>query len=208
VFNSSTGANCVKHLVGRNADHVAEMGGSMIGRQTSLATHILRLGDVYLVYAEAILGNQASTTDPEALYAFNEIYKRARPTAQEKTSITFDDIFKERRLELAFEGDFWYDFVRLSYYKPDDALARLNAQNRKNFVGLNDYYLNKGWSSWGNSWPKADGDKVTPRINDTEPDGKPFTADKFIMPFPETDLQMNPNLMKDPIEYDLSQFTY
>jgi hypothetical protein len=206
TFNSSTGANCVKHLVGRNADHAAEMGGPIINRGSSLATHILRLADVYLVYAEAILGNQPSTSDAEALYAFNEVRRRAG--VAEKSSIAFDDIFKERRLELAFEGDFWYDFVRLSYYNPTDALSRLNAQNRKNYVGLNDYYMDKGWASWGTTWPKADGDKVIPRINDAEPDGKPYTADKFTMPFPETDLQMNPNLAKDPIDYDLSQFTY
>jgi hypothetical protein len=206
-FRSPTGANCVKHLVGRNADHAAEMGGPIIGRQTSLATHILRLADVYLVYAEAILGNEASTSDPEALYAFNEIRKRAG--VPEEPSITFDDIFKERRLELAFEGDFWYDFVRLSYYKPDEALAKLNAQNRRTYTGLEDYYEDKGWDNWdGSTWPKADGDKVLPRINEDEPDGKPYTTDKFTMPFPETDLQMNPNLMKEPIEYDLSQFTY
>ena len=207
VFNSSTGANCVKHLVGRNADHMAEMGGPITDGGSSLATHILRLADVYLVYAEAILGNASSTSDAEALYAFNEVRKRATGTGN-KTSITFDDIFKERRLELAFEGDFWYDFVRLSYYNPNDALARLNAQNRKNYVGLSEYYLDKGWNAWGVTWPKADGDNVTPRINDATPDGKPYTADKFTMPFPETDLQMNPNLMKEPIEYDLSQYTY
>jgi hypothetical protein len=206
VFNSSTGANCVKHLVGRNADHVAEMGGPMIGRQTGLATHILRLGDVYLVYAEAILGNQASTTDAEALYAFNEVRKRAG--VAEKTSITFEDIFKERRLELAFEGDFWYDFVRLSYYNPDDALAKLNAQNRYNYTGLSEYYMDKGWNSWGSAWPKADGDKVLPRINEAEPVAEESTVKIFTMPFPDTDLQMNPNLMQDPIDYDLSQFTY
>jgi hypothetical protein len=207
TFNSSTGANCVKHLVGRNADHAAEMGGPIINRGSSLATHILRLADVYLVYAEAILGNNTSTTDAEALYAFNEVHKRAGYTS-EKTTITFDDVFKERRLELAFEGDFWYDFVRLSYYNPADALARLNAQNRKNYTGLSDYYKDKGWASWGTTWPKADGDKVLPRIDTDVPDGKPYTADKFTMPFPETDLQMNPNLMKEPIDYDLSQYTY
>jgi len=209
-FNSSTGANCVKHIVGNNADHLAEFGVPMMDRKSNLATHILRLGDVYLVYAEAILGNNASTSDSEALYAFNEIRKRAG--VPQKTSITFDDIFKERRLELAFEGDFWYDFVRLSYYKPDEALTRLNGQNRKNYTGLNTYYLDEGWKTWGqggeNSYPKDDNGKPSPRINAEQPDGKPFTISKFTMPFPSTDLAMNPNLAKDPVDYDLSQYTY
>ncbi|MDR2057396.1 MAG: RagB/SusD family nutrient uptake outer membrane protein [Dysgonamonadaceae bacterium] len=215
TFHSSTGANCVKHIVGNNADHLGEFGVPMIGRGTSLATHILRLADVYLVYAEAILGNAASTTDAEALWAFNEVRKRAG--IPEKSSITWEDIFKERRLEMAFEGDFWYDIVRWHYYKPDEALAYLNGQNRKNYAGLDDYYRNEGWNSWGvtDGYPKNEKDdkgndtgKVSPRINEETPDGKPFTHAKFTMPFPSTDLQMNPHLAEDPIDYDLSQYHY
>lgn len=209
-FHSPTGANVVKHIVGNNADHLGEFGVPMIGRGTSLATHILRLADVYLVYAEAILGNESSTSDPEALWAFNQVRQRAG--LQDKASISWEDIFKERRLELAFEGDFWYDIVRWHYYKPDEALAFLNGQNRKAYSGLNEYYKDRGWNSWGTEggYPKVDENtgELSPRINKDLPDGKPFTHDKFIMPFPSTDLQMNPNLAKDPVEYDISQFTY
>src|SRR5690625_4959458 len=120
-FHSPTGANVVKHIVGNNADHLGEFGVPMIGRGTSLATHILRLADVYLVYAEAVLGNESSTSDPEALWAFNQVRQRAG--LQDKASITWEDIFKERRLELAFEGDFWYDIVR------DRKSTRLNSSH-------------------------------------------------------------------------------
>ncbi len=209
-FHSSTGANVVKHIAGNNADHIGEFGTPMIGRGTSLATHILRLADVYLVYAEAILGNSESTSDSEALWAFNEVRKRAGVST--KTSITWLDLFKERRLELAFEGDFWYDIVRWHYYKPDEALAYLNAQNRKTYFGLSGYYINQGWNTWGKEggYPQIDEEtgKASPRIDTERPDGKPYTHDKFTMPFPSTDLQMNPNLSKDPIEYDISQYTY
>jgi hypothetical protein len=173
----------------------------MAVQKTGLATHILRLSDIYLVYVEAVLGNGSSTSDPEALSAFNAVRQRAGVSP--KASITFDDIWKERRLELAFEGDFWYDFVRLSYYKPNDALARLNAQNRKNYTGLDTYYKD------GVEGTKVGDDgKVTPRITEDEPTGQPYTVDKFVMPFPDTDLQMNPHLKEDPIDYDLSKFTY
>ena len=209
-FHSSTGANVVKHIVGNNADHLGEFGVPMIGRGTSQATHILRLADVYLVYAEAILGNSSSTSDAEALWAFNEVRKRAG--VAEKSSVTWEDIFKERRLELAFEGDFWYDIVRWHYYKPNEALAYLNGQNRKTYTGLSSYYLDQGWNSWGSEggYPKKDEttEKLSPRIDTEKPDGKPFTHDKFTMPFPSTDLQMNPNLAKDPIDYDISQYKY
>jgi hypothetical protein len=209
TFHSSTGANCVKHIVGDNADHQAEIGVPLAAQGVNgLATHILRLADVYLVYAEAILGNAASTSDGEALSAFNAVRRRAG--VMERTSITWQDIFKERRLELAFEGDFWYDIVRWHYYKPDEALAFLNGQNRKNYIGLEEYYKNQGWNSWGTAdgYPKDDNGKLSPRINEEMPDGKPFSHTKFTMPFPTTDLQMNPNLAKDPIDYDVSQYRY
>ncbi|MDR3250223.1 MAG: RagB/SusD family nutrient uptake outer membrane protein [Tannerella sp.] len=208
TFHSSTGANCVKHIVGDIADHVGEFGVPMIGRGTSLATHILRLGDVYLVYAEAVLGNAASTSDGEALSAYNAIRKRAG--ISEKTAVTWEDIFKERRLELAFEGDFWYDIVRWHYYNPNEALAYLNGQNRKNYVGLNDYYMDEGWNTWGTTdgYPKDDNGKPSPRINEGQPDGKPYSHEKFTLPFPSTDLQMNPHLAEDPIDYDISQYHY
>ncbi|MDR0421515.1 MAG: RagB/SusD family nutrient uptake outer membrane protein [Proteiniphilum sp.] len=210
-FNSSTGANCVKHIVGNNADHLAEFGVPMMDRKSSLATHILRLGDIYLVYAEAILGNNPSTSDPEALEAFNAIRRRAGLPGVE--SVTFDDIFRERRLELAFEGDFWYDFVRLAYYKPREAVRILNNQNRNNYVGLSAYYIDEGWRTWGmegdDNYPKPDDkDKLVPRINDETLDGKPFGLERFALPFPSTDLAMNPNLAKDPVDYDISRFTY
>ncbi|NLX81636.1 MAG: RagB/SusD family nutrient uptake outer membrane protein [Proteiniphilum sp.] len=209
-FHSSTGANVVKHVVGNNADHIGEFGVPMIGRGTSLATHILRLADVYLIYAEAVLGNAESTSDAEALWAYNEVRKRAGVST--KSSITWRDIFLERRLELAFEGDFWYDIVRWHYYEPDKALAYLNGQNRKTYTGLSGYYLDQGWNTWGKEggYPKVDQEtgELSPRIDIERPDGKPYTHDKFTMPFPSTDLQMNPNLSKDPIDYDVSQYTY
>ena len=208
-FDSSTGANAVKQIIGDDADSQAELGVPTIptsGRY-GLATHILRLADVYLVYAEAILGNQASTSDPEALSAFNAV--RTRAGVPTKSAITFDDVFKERRLELAFEGDFWYDLVRWHYYQPAQALAYLNGQNRKTYAGLSGYYLDKGWNSWGTTYPKlGDDGKLSPRIDTEQPDGKPFTDIVFTMPFPTTDLQMNPNLAKDPVDYDISQFHY
>jgi hypothetical protein len=199
----------VKQLIGDDADSQGELGVPTIPPQGlyGLATHILRLADVYLIYAEAILGNQASTSDPEALSAFNAVRTRAGVTP--RTSITFDDVFKERRLELAFEGDFWYDIVRWHYYKPAEALAYLNGQNRKTYAGLGQYYLDKGWNSWGTTYPSVGTDgKLSPRIDTEQPDGKPYTDKVFTMPFPTTDLQMNPNLSKDPIDYDISQFHY
>ncbi|MBO6247202.1 MAG: RagB/SusD family nutrient uptake outer membrane protein, partial [Bacteroidales bacterium] len=110
-FGCPTGANYAKHIYGDVADHVAAFGYPSFGMYNQLPTHILRLGDIYLVYAEAAFLTGDSAT---ALEYVNKIRERAH--AKPLTSVTYDDIWKERRLELALEGDRWYDYVRRSYY--------------------------------------------------------------------------------------------
>ena len=100
-YQSPTGANHVKHLYGNNNDHVLGLGVSAGNMYSGLATHILRLSDIYLVYAEAKMGLATSTTDQSALDAFNAVRGRAIPGVTPKTSITWEDVWKERRLELA-----------------------------------------------------------------------------------------------------------
>jgi len=192
TYGSPTGSNCVKHLVGDNNDHILGIGVGMSRMQTSLSTHILRLADVYLIYAEAVLGNGSSTSDAGALSAFNAVRGRSVKNYVAKTVITFDDIFKERRLELACEGDNWYDFVRLSYYKPDEAKARLSAQERGYWNNIDGYY--KGTTALANvtigTWKVP-----TANIN-------------FEIPFPDTDLAMNPHLMDAPVPFDFTTIGY
>ena len=192
TYGSPTGSNCVKHIVGDNNDHIIGSGVGMARMATSLSTHLLRLSDVYLVYAEAVLGNGSSTADATALSAYNAVRARSVKNYVAKTSITFDDIFNERRLELAGEGDFWYDFVRLSYYKPDEAKARLSAQERGYWNNIDGYY--KGTALQADvtlgSW------KV------------PTSNISFEIPFPDTDLAMNPNLMNEPVPFDFGSIGY
>jgi len=71
-LQSATGANNVKHLYGDAYDHktFAIDGISASNMHSSLPTPVLRLSDVYLVYAEAVIGNGTSTTDATAIDAF------------------------------------------------------------------------------------------------------------------------------------------
>jgi starch-binding outer membrane protein, SusD/RagB family len=192
TFASPTGSNCVKHLVGDNADHLAGCGLDLAYMKTALSTHLLRLADVYLIYTEAVLGNGTSTSDAGALSAFNAVRGRSVSNYIPKTSITFDDIFKERRLELACEGDFWYDFVRLSYYKPAEAKMRLASQNRGYWSGLEDYYKGKT--------AQSSVSKTVVNINESNI--------FFTIPFPDTDVTANPNLSKDPVSFDFSTISF
>ena len=115
-----------KYIIGSNED---TDGGVSTGQATRINQILLRLSDVYLVYAEAALGNQPSTTDATALQYFNAIRQRAGlPPA---SSLTFLDILKERRIEFALEGINWFDIKRYYYRDPAGALDYLNSMERE-----------------------------------------------------------------------------
>lgn len=202
-LQSGTGANQVKHLVGNNNDHVLGLGVGMVNMGTGLSTHLLRLAEVYLIYAEAVLGNNASTSNSKALEVFNKVKARAYgmsysdflASGNAATVLTFETIWKERRLELATEGDRWYDYVRLHYYRPADAIAEIKAQKRSTYNGLQTYYES---GSLDANTTYYDTNPTIPNINDSH----------FKLPFPDTDLTMNKHLLEDPVEHDMSKYTY
>lgn len=115
-------SNIAKFVVGPGKSFGGE---TVLGMQTSINTMFLRYADVLLIYAEAVLGKGASTSDAAALAAYNKVRTRAGLTA--KSSITLADILQERRVELAFEGDYWFDVQRQGFAK---AKTIIMAQNR------------------------------------------------------------------------------
>ena len=201
-LQTHTGANFVKHLYGNNNDHVLGLGVSAGNMYSGLSTHILRLSDVYLVYAEAKMGVATSTSDASALAAFNAVRNRAIPNTTPKTTITWEDVWKERRLELACEGDRWYDYVRLSYYDSQRAINELTNQRRDVYYNIGSVY--KSYFESG-SWV-VNSDEV--RYN-PEAKAPNVTISSFTLPFPTEDVVFNPNLMKDPIHVDVrSEYSY
>lgn len=194
-YQSPVGANEVKHLVGNDNDHVLGSNTHMDRMATSLSTHLLRLADVYLIYAEAVLGNNASTADAKAVKAFNDVRGRSIQGFEPYTSITWQDIWKERRLELACEGDRWYDYVRWHYYQPQQAIAEIKAQRRSWYSGLNQLYTTGVLDPTVTYY---DQNPIIPNVTDRH----------FELPFPDTDLTMNPNLLLDPVEFDFSTISY
>lgn len=202
-----TGANVVKHMYGKNSDHLAVLGTSADRMASSLCTPILRLADVYLVLAEAqCLLDGGSTSDASAKAAFNAVHKRAIPTATEKKDgdvVTFDEVWKERRLELACEGDRWYDFVRLAYYNPSRAINELKAQRRNtywNLDGMFKTYFETG--QWQIVNKDGDGNDQTAMYDD-QTEAPNVTEASFTIPFPMEDLTFNPLLKGDPIHVDV-----
>lgn len=181
-LQSGTGANVAKHMYGDTYDHVQATGISPARMAYQLPTHLLRLADVYLVYAEAeILGGHPEN----ALDYVNEVRNRAH--LADLPSVTFADVWKERRLELALEGDRWYDFVRRSYYDEAACLAELSSMKRGTYNGLSDVakkWLGDDFKNSG-TW---DASAVT--YNDNY-DNPPVSSSIFTLPFPTEDVVFN-----------------
>lgn len=202
-LSSATGANIAKHLYGNNEDHKKTFGIAAEQHTSSLSTHVLRLADVYLVYAEAVIGNAASTTDASAIDAFYTVRHRAISSYERPVSITLDDVLKERRLELAFEGDYWFDFVRMSYYNMDKAIQTLQNQRRNGYYGLGGLY--KAYYEDPTQWV------VNPEemLYETDTAKPNVTASVFTLPLPSDDVVFNPHLMEDAQHVDVrATFSY
>ena len=204
TLQSATGVNSVKHLYGDAYDHKAHAvdGISASNMHSSLATPVLRLSDVYLVYAEAVIGNNNSTTDASAIDAFYKVRSRAIKSAARPTSITWNDVWKERRLELAMEGDRWYDFVRCSYYDMSGAINELKQRKRGAYYGLNtlykNYYESKSWNVDASTMHYAT-ETLAPNVSEQT----------FTLPFPSQDVVFNGNLQKTPVHVEVrSTYAY
>ena len=201
-FQSPTGANVVKHLTGRQADHVAGLGQSAANMATGLATHLLRFADVLLIYAEAMTGTSGETSDQSALDAINRVHRRAGYSEEDdfKAPLTVEQIWKERRLELALEGDYWYDFVRRSYYQMDVVIDEIKNQRRNRWFGLGELYeayYDSGYETWN-----AEDDDV--KYEDEVP-APNVTASSFTLPLPAEDLVFNPHLAEPAVEVNVRE---
>jgi hypothetical protein len=175
-------ANIKKYVVGSPADN----GGKGAFMAAYINTYMMRLAEVYLIYAEAIMANNPSTTDAEALKYFNAVRSRAGLTTM--SSITFDDIFQEKRVETALEGNAWYEILRLYYFNPAKAIAYTKAQDKGN------YTINANAGSNPRTWSMV----YTPAYY-------PFTDQTVYLPFPEAELIAAPDLAKTPVPFDFSK---
>ncbi|WP_026953811.1 RagB/SusD family nutrient uptake outer membrane protein [Algoriphagus vanfongensis] len=171
-----------KYVVGRPEDN----DGKVVQQGTEINTYILRLSDVYLTYAEAILDKNPD----EALMYVNLVRERAG--VNPLSSITWQDIFEERIIEFAMEGQAWYEFTKLHYYDPQKAYEILSNQDRGTFRVYPDKLPDP--TLWEVIIPEDD---TTPRF---------FTVNSsnFLIPIPSSELSRAPNLRKPPVAYDFS----
>ena len=121
-------AQAKKGVVGTKAD----CDGHLAQQASPLNTYIMRLADVYLTKAEALLGNNEQTSDATALAAFNATRLRAGLPA--KTSFSFEDLIRERRIEFCLEYCNWYDMVSWYRWKPQYMLNFFNNKQHRAFM--------------------------------------------------------------------------
>lgn len=161
VFND-TRSNILKYVIG-------PAGGlePVSGQFTSMGTYILRYADVLLIYAEAALLDGG--IDAIALAGYNAVHTRAG--LPEVDTYTLDDILHERKVEFAFEGDYWFDIQRQGFEK---AKAIIAAQERGN---LND-----------------DGTLNPLKVVLTSPT-------QLFLPVPQAETIENPALLAAPVPY-------
>ena len=181
-FTATDVANTKKYIIGSVKDN----GGKGSEMCEYINTYMMRLAEVNLIYAEAILGDAASTSDAEALKYFNSVRKRAG--MPEKNSITFDDIFQEKRIETVFEGIYWYELMRLYYFNPTKAKAIINDQDK----GAYTLTYNVGTSN-----PRT----YTAVYTSVK---YPVSDATILLPLPEAELVKAPNLAKPPVPFDFS----
>ena len=91
---------------------------------------VLRYADVILMHVEAILAGGQSTTSTNALASFQLIRDRAGLTTP-VTEITKEDLLEERRVELAFENQRFFDLLRMGVAQ--DVLSAFSTANGLGF---------------------------------------------------------------------------
>lgn len=158
-------SSVTKYVVGPGSDTEP-----VLAQRTQIGTYILRYADVLLIYAEAVLGDNASTSDITALDAYNAVRQRANLTP--RTSITLEQILHERRMEFAFEGDYWFDIQRQGLARAQQIIA---AQERGSY--------------------NEDGSLNSLQVNLSLPGGGLF------LPIPLSETVQNPKLLEAPVPY-------
>ena len=182
--SQGTHAQIKKYVVGAPADN----DGKSAFQSTGMNTYMLRLADVYLIAAEAILGASignsptglpltANTNNSTAVGYLNKIRQRAGLSPV--TAFTYQDLLKERRLEFAIEGDYWFDLCRIDGFNATahpKAIQIIKAQDR------------------------GDSSNDTPPVRFGNGYFTPVDAN-FLMPYPATEVANDPDLALPPVPY-------
>ncbi|RYE16016.1 MAG: RagB/SusD family nutrient uptake outer membrane protein, partial [Sphingobacteriaceae bacterium] len=191
-LNASSGgthAQAKKYVVGSPADNSGKSAAQASGNNT----YIMRYADVFLIAAEAIMGQQSgtavgkgidtnyTTTDATALNYLNMVRVRSKLPAV--TRVSYRNLIKERRLEFALEQDYWFDLCRLDGFNSSShpvAISIISKQDRGN-------------SSGGTAPTYKDFVRYSTFATPTNA--------SFLFPIPVSETTADPNLLAPPVPY-------
>lgn len=217
VPSGKTKVNLKKFVVGSNKD----TDGAAVLDNTGLVSPMLRMSEIYLMYAEAAMGTDNQTADVLALEYFNKVRERAFKLNIDDfvpfTLLTRNDIFKERRLEFFFETLYWPDLKRRSFYDMDWVLNFLNNKikdtdaeteftNYASWAYTYDPLLYPGSQGW-NSSPRAQTGYKPQAVTHDLPVGSYVHAvgarsNIWCLPYPSADVTTDPELTSAPIKFE------
>ncbi len=216
VPSGKTKCNLKKYMVGSTKD----TDGAAVLNNSGLVPAIIRMAEVYLMYTEAAMGISDQTSDVKALKYFNKVRGRAfklnLADFQPYTMVTRNDLLKERRLEFFFEGLYWPDLVRRSFYDMDWVLNFLNNKLKDSnadteFTSWASYSYtfdplkypnNKGWD---NS-PRQQAGYIPQQVVHNVADGSYVHAvgsksNIWAFAYPSVEASANPKLNSEPVPY-------
>ncbi|MCC8117833.1 MAG: RagB/SusD family nutrient uptake outer membrane protein [Bacteroidales bacterium] len=192
-------AHIKKYILGKSADCNGQVG---LNQDAGNNLYLIRLADMYLTYAEAAMGTASSTTDADALMYFNAVRERAGIATV--TSLTYEELMKERIREFLFESQTWFDSQRLRYREGDAAaLDWLNTGFHTGYNRCSQFNLRYGLD--GNdptiTQDPNSYDIVTNKAEWAQYDPIMLTSDSFVSPLPAEATTTAPALLGDVVSF-------
>lgn len=189
-------AHIKKYLIGKSADCDGMVG---IDQDAANNIYLMRLADVYLTYVEAVMGAADQTSDATAMKYYNMVRQRAG--VPEASSVTYEELLKERRRELAFESQTWFDTQRYRY-RVGDAKA-LEWLNNGFGTGINRCAM---YIPNGNLDKTQENDPANYKMVSSTDEGSMYnpimiTASAFQAPVPAAVTSSSSMMGLDPVDY-------
>jgi starch-binding outer membrane protein, SusD/RagB family len=217
LYGSTNGLNNLKkYIVGNDKDH----GYPITNQDSPMDLYMLRLADVYLLYAEAKLGSGSQLVGGAGYAEYVAVRTRAGLKAPADGNMSYEDLFDERRVEFGLESQSWIDIKRRYYRNSSETLAYLNSRGRaaayrrileattqeNDPAGYELVYSDKDQTNPGNipSPPGAYIGTGSRTGNTNNLSVNSFTDGVMTLPIPVTEVVANPKLADEPVPYEFN----
>ncbi|MBP3538017.1 MAG: RagB/SusD family nutrient uptake outer membrane protein [Muribaculaceae bacterium] len=192
-------AHIKKYIIGKGSDCDGNVGTD---QDAANNIYLMRLADVYLTYTEAVMGTANSTSDATAMKYYNMVRQRAG--VSEESSVTYDELLRERRRELAFESQTWFDTQRYRYRNGDQAaLDMINNGYGTGFNRCAQYVGKPGLTIDTSNENNRDSYVIVQsKAEYGQYDPINLTSESFVAPVPAAVSSSSPSMLIEPVEYD------